>query len=156
MFKRKPISKIKILFVDENNDLQSQIAEYFAKEMYNDVYDVYSAGTKVDCINCELISVMYQLGYDIRDYKSKDFDEKELPKSFDYIIFLEKETYDRVKDVMPWKAKQILFDFGRKNNFEEATDDLELYECFKTLIEKVKDWVGDNLNDFEKLNSMVI
>ena len=154
--KSKTGAKKKIMFVDEYNDLQSQIAEYFVKEMYGDMYDVHSAGPKFDCVNCELISVMYQLGYDIRAERSKDFTYKKIPSKLDYIIFVEKKTYDRIKDVIPWEAPQIMEDFGRKNNFEEATDDSELYECYKSLVEKVREWVETTFADPETLKSEVI
>lgn len=157
MFKRsKPTEKIKILLVDEFNDLQSQIAEYFILDMYGDMYDVHSAGPKCDCINCELISVMYQLGYDIRAWRSKDFRDEKIPGQLDYILYLEKATYDRIKDVIPWDAPQMCYDFGRKNNFEEATDDLELYECYKAFIEKVRLWVEETFADPDNLKSMVL
>ena len=146
--------KVKIMFLDEMNDLQSQIAEYFAKEFYSDKYEVWSAGPKFDFIDCELISVMYQNGYDIRAWNAKDFKAKKMPQKFDYLIFLEKSTYDRIKDTVPYDAKKICFDFGRKENFESATDDRELYDCYVKLIESVKDWVKENLRDPENLETL--
>ena len=154
--KSKGSEKVKILLVDEFNDLQSQVAEYFIKEMYGDIYDVHSAGPKFDCMNCELISVMYQLGYDIRARRSKDFRDKKIPAKLDYIIFMEKATYDRITKVIPWDAPQVLKDFGRKDNFDEATDDVELMECYKAFIEKVRAWVEETFADPENLKSMVI
>ncbi len=156
MFKRS-VSKdrMKVLFVDERNDLQSQVAEYFVKEMFGDMYDVYSAGPTCDYVDCELISVMYQLTYDIRMGTSKDFNNKELPESFDAISYLEKATYDRIKDIVPWKTPKCLHDFGRKENFEDATDDVQSYECYKRLIESVKAWVEENFDDPAKVRSMV-
>ena len=94
MFKKPKVAeKVKILLVDEHNDLQSQVAEYFINEMYGDLYEVQSAGPNFDCIDCELVSVMYQIGYDIRPCRAKDFREKKIPAKLDYIIFLEKATY---------------------------------------------------------------
>ena len=150
----KKDEKVKIMFLDEMNDLQSQIAEYFAKEFYSDKYEVWSAGPKFDFIDCELISVMYQNGYDIRAWNAKDFKAKKMPQKFDYLIFLEKSTYDRIKDTVPYDAKKICFDFGRKENFESATDDRELYDCYVKLIESVKDWVKENLRDPENLETL--
>ena len=156
MFKRS-VSKNKprILFVDEKNDLQSQIAEYFVREMYGDMYDVYSAGPSSDCIDCELISVMYQMNYDIRSCGSKDFNCEDLPETFDMVFFLEGATYDRIAKDIPWKVPSCLKDFGRKENFDQATDDMELYECYKRLIENVRTWVDENFDDPSKLKSMV-
>ena len=150
----KKDDKVKIMFIDEMNDLQSQVAEYFVKELYSDKYEVWSAGPKFDYIDCELISVMYQNGYDIRAWIAKDFKMKKMPQKFDYLIFLEKATYDRIKDVVPYDAKQICFDFGRKENFDSATDDRELYDCYVKLIESVRDWVKENLKDPENLEAL--
>ena len=154
--KSKGSEKVKILLVDEFNDLQSQVAEYFIKEMYGDIYDVHSAGPKFDCINCELVSVMYQIGYDIRAWRAKDFRDKKIPAKLDYIVFMEKATYDRITKVIPWDAPQIMVDFGRNENFEKATDDVELLECYKEFIEKIRSWVEETFADPEKLKSMVI
>lgn len=157
MFRKTKIKrKIRILFIDEFNDLQSQIAEYFMKKMHNDVYDVFSAGPKCDCIDCELVSVMYQMGYDIRSMKAKDFNEKKIPCELDYVVFLEKITYDRIKNSIPWDAPKILMDFGRKDNFDKATNDIELAEYYKQFIENVRMWVEKTFTDFEKLKFMVI
>ena len=155
MFKRS-VSKnrTRILFVDEKNDLQSQIAEYFVREIFGDRYDVYSAGPSSDYIDCELISVMYQLSYDIRSSTSKDFNSETLPETFDAVIFLEGPTYERIKDFLPWDSPVLLHDFGRKENFEDATDDVELYECYKKLIEDVRTWVEQNLEDPSKLSTV--
>ena len=151
----KKTDKVKIMFLDEMNDLQSQVAEYFAKEFYSDRYEIWSAGPRFDFIDCELISVMYQNGYDIRSWIAKDFKMKKMPQTFDYLIFLEKATYDRIKDVVPYDAKQICVDFGRKENFEKATDDKDLYDCYVDLIERVRDWVKENLKDPENLANLV-
>ena len=151
----KKDEKVKIMFLDEMNDLQSQVAEYFAKELYSDKYEIWSAGPKFDFIDCELISVMYQNGYDIRAWNAKDFKFKKMPQKFDYLIFLEKATYDRIKDVVPYDAKQICVDFGRKENFESATDDRELYDCYVKLIESVMAWVKTNLKDLANLENLV-
>ena len=156
MFKRSASkNKMRILFVDEKNDLQSQIAEYFVREIFGDMYEVYSAGPSPDFVDCELISVMYQLTYDIRTSRSKDLNDEDIPESFDQVVFLEKATYDRIKDVIPWKCPVSVHDFGRKENFEDATDDVELYECYKRLIESVRIWVEENFDDHAKVKSMV-
>ena len=153
---KKKSGKIRVLLVDEMNDLQSQIAEYFLKDMYGDLYEVQSAGPKSDYIDCELISVMYQNGYDIRRWSSKPFNRKDIMQKIDYLVFMEKATYDRIKDDVPWEGPQLLKDFGRRENFESATDDKELYDCYVKLIESVKEWVAETFRDPEKLPEMVV
>lgn len=156
MFRRKPRTKnrIKVLLIDELNDLQSQIAEYFLSNIYGDKYRAYSAGPKSQYVDCELISVMYQLGYDIRAKKSKDFTHGEIPNKLDYVIFLEEATYDKHSSSVPWDAPQIVVDFGRKNNFEKATNDIELFKYYRQFIERVKIWTENTFENIEKLKLM--
>jgi len=138
----KDDGRVKILFIDETNSLQSQIAEYFLNDMYGKKYVAYSAGTKFNCIDCELVSVMYQNGYDIRRARAKDFRSKQMPTKFDKLYFLEQATYDRVNEIVPYDAEKEIVDFGSKNDFK-ATDDVELYEAYCDLIERVKKWVSE-------------
>ena len=146
--------KTSVLFVDEMNDLQSQIAEYFLTSLYKDAYEVRSAGPRYDCIDCELVAVMYQNGHDIRRAASKDFTAKNMIV-FDYVIFLQKETYDRIHKIIPFDGKQILADFGSRKDFK-ATDDASLALCYSDLIQRVKEWVRETFSDPENLGKLVI
>ncbi|MDR2865866.1 MAG: hypothetical protein LBV13_00450 [Methanomassiliicoccaceae archaeon] len=148
-------NKVAILFVDETNDLQSQIAEYFLKDLYNDIYEVRSAGPKNDYVDCELVSVMYQNGYDIRSTAvSKDFNAYTMIP-FDYVVFLQKETYDRVHEILPFKGKQILKDLGKRGDFK-ATDDKELYDCYVDLMNRVREWVKETFSSPDNLEKLAI
>jgi len=142
--------RIKVLFIDEMNSLQSQIAEHFLNGMYGEKYAAYSAGAKFDVIDCELISVMYQNGHDIRSSRAKDFRSRQMPTKFDRLVFLEKATHDRIKDIVPYDAPRYLKDFGNKGDMK-ATDDLELYNAYTELIERVREWVGETFADPERL-----
>ncbi|MCQ2069763.1 MAG: hypothetical protein MJZ68_01355 [archaeon] len=149
--------KIKLLFVDELNNESSQLAEYFTRQLYPDLYDVYSAGPKHDIIDCDLLSVMYCRGDDLRNMISKDFDNMEhLPKDgdYDFIIWTEKGIYDRIAHKSPWQNKQCLVDFGCREKFN-ATDDAELAECFQDMADKIMMWVKENLKDPENLKNLV-
>ncbi|NLL94330.1 MAG: hypothetical protein GX224_00980 [Thermoplasmatales archaeon] len=148
--------KTRVLFVDETNDLQSQIAEYFLLERYGDLYEAYSAGPNHDCIDCDLLSVMYREGLDIRRNISKDFASESVPAEVDYIVFLEKATHDRVKDAVPWDAPHILKDFGRKDGFADAEDAAAQYQSYKDLIGRVAAWVDEAFADPGKLGELVV
>jgi len=152
--KKADSNKIAILFVDEMNDLQSQLAEYFLTKYYNDTYEVRSAGPKNDHVDCELISVMYQNGHDMRRTTSKDFSAKNMIE-YDYIVFLQKDTYDRIHGVIPFKGKKILKDLGKREDFK-ATDDMELAECYLNLAREVEDWVRDTFSSPDNLEKLVI
>jgi len=146
--------KTAILFVDEMNDLQSQIAEHFLTEMYPDAYEVRSAGPKHDHVDCELVAVMYHNGYDMRRATSKDFNANNMIP-YDYIVFLQKETYDRIHEIIPFTGKHILKDFGKKADCK-ATDDRELAEWYSVLTENVKEWVKETFSSPDNLERSVI
>jgi len=145
--------KTSVLFVDEVNDLQSQIAEYFLASFYPDAYEIRSAGPRFDFVDCELVAVMYQNGYDIRRATSKDFSANNMI-TYDYVIFLQKETYDRVHEIIPFNGKQILKDFGSRKDFR-ATDDASLAACYEDLIERVREWVKDVFSSSDDLEKLV-
>jgi Protein-tyrosine-phosphatase len=158
MFRKKKETteneKIRILFVDETNELQSQIAEFFLKEFYGDVYEACSAGAHFDHMDCELISSMYQIGYDIRQYRAKDFRSKQILKEYDYLVFLQQETYDRIKDIAPYTCKKVMGkDFGTRKDLK-ATDDKELFEAYKQLVAQVGEWVKETFRDPSALEGM--
>lgn len=156
MFGKKE-KKVKVLFVEENNDLVSQLAEYFTKDLFGNKYEVYSAGPKKDMIDCELISVMYQRGEDMRRQVSKDFRDRDHlreEEDYDLVIYLQKSTFDEWAKRTPWQGKQILVEIEGKENFE-ATDDLELWNCYSELIGRVSAWVRKNMADPERLRPMI-
>jgi Protein-tyrosine-phosphatase len=156
MFKKQE-KKLRVLFVDEKNTLTSQLAEYFTRSYFGKIYEVYSAGPEHDIIDCEMISVMYQKGEDMRRQISKDFrNQDDLPADavFDIVVYLREPVFKEWSGKTPWKGKQILFEMGTTADFN-ATDDLELANCYSELIERVRTWVKENMGDVEKLRSMV-
>ncbi|MCL2032206.1 MAG: hypothetical protein FWH45_00135 [Methanomassiliicoccaceae archaeon] len=156
MFGKKD-RKVRVLFIDEKNDLTSQLAEYFTKEYFGSKYEAYSAGPQRDLIDCELISVMYQRGEDMRRQVSKDFRDRDRlrdDEDYDIVVFLRKNVFDEWAKRTPWQGKQVLCDLGSADDFA-ATDDLELAECYSGIIEKVSKWVRENMDDVEKLRSMI-
>ncbi len=156
--KSKGAKKIRILFVDSQNNRSSQLAEYYTKEMYSDLYDAYSAGPTKDIIDCDLLSAMYRRGDDLRNMVSKDFkDTKFLPEDaeYDFIIWTEKGIFEELRNDSPWGGKQILADMGTRAEFD-ATDDVELDQCFCDMADRVRAWVKENLADPGKLPGLVI
>jgi len=156
MFGKKE-KKVRVLFIEEKNDLISQLAEYFTKKYFGSKYEAYSAGPKRDLVDCELISVMYQMGEDMRRQVSKDFKDRDYlrdDEDYDIVVFLGKGVFDEWAKRTPWQGKQVLCDLGYVVDFT-ATDDLELAECYSGLIDKMSVWVRENLADTEKLRSMI-
>lgn len=158
MKKSKVAKKVRILFVDSQNNASSQLAEFYTKQLYSDLYEAYSAGPTKDIIDCDLLSAMYRRGDDLRNMVSKDFkDTKHLPEDaeYDFIIWTEKGIFDDLHADSPWGGKQILADMGTRSEFT-ATDDVELDKCFCDMADRVREWVKENLADPEKLSSLVV
>lgn len=156
--KPKVAKKVRVLFVDSQNNMSSQLAEFYTKQLFSDLYDAYSAGPKKDIIDCDLLSAMYRRGDDLRNMVSKDFkDTKHLPEDaqYDFIIWTEKGVFEDLHADSPWEGKQILADMGTRDDFT-ATDDVELDGCFCEMADRVRKWVKENLADPGKLPSMVI
>jgi len=157
MFGKKAEKRTRILFLDRKNDYVSQLAEYFANQMYEERYEVYSAGFEHDIIDCDLISVMYQNGEDMRRQVAKDLKNQELlPKDnfYDFVVYLEKPIFEEYSKKSPWQGKQILAPMIAREDFT-ATDDAELFEDYVKVIDQVREWVKENLKDTEKLYALV-
>ena len=156
--KPKVAKKIRILFVDRQNNLSSQLAEFYTKQLFSDRYEVYSAGPEKDIIDCDLLSAMYRRGDDLRNMVSKDFkDTKQLPEDadYDFVVWTEKDLFDEIHKESPWQGRQILADFGKRSDFT-ATDDVELDQCLNELADRIRAWVKENLSDPEKLPGLVV
>ncbi|MCL2148006.1 MAG: hypothetical protein FWH47_01520 [Methanomassiliicoccaceae archaeon] len=157
MFGKKD-RKVRVLFIDDRNDLTSQLAEYFTREYFGDRYEAYSAGPKRDLVDCELISEMYRRGEDMRRQFSKDFKDRDSlrdDEDYDVVVFLRKGVFDEWAKRTPWQGRQALAELGSADDFD-ATDDLELAGCYSELIDRVSAWVKENLGDAERLRSLIV
>ncbi|MBE6528199.1 MAG: hypothetical protein E7Z64_03395 [Thermoplasmata archaeon] len=157
MFGKKTEKKIRVLFLDRKNDYVSQLAEHFTNQFFEGMYEVYSAGFEHDIIDCDMISVMYQKGEDMRRQVAKDLKNTELlPKddNYDYVIYLEQPIFDEYSKKSPWQGKQIVAPMIAREDFT-ATDDAELFDDYVRVIEQVKAWVAENMKDPENLARLV-
>lgn len=79
------MDKLKILFLCTGNSCRSQMAEGFAKYLYADVIDAYSAGTEIHGLNQNAVKVMLEAGVDISKNVSKNVKEL-MHINFDFVI----------------------------------------------------------------------
>lgn len=158
MFGRKESKpKVRILFVESKNDFASQMAEYFARQLYDDRYEVYSAGPEKDIVDCDMISAMYESGEDIRRQISKDFKDRDFlreDEDYDIVVYMDRPTFEEWSGRTPWKGRQLLADVRQRSDFT-ATDDAELFDEYVRCMNEMREWVRANLADPEKLRSMV-
>ncbi len=155
MFKKKA-SKLRVLFVDQKNDFVSQIAEHFTNKLFPDLYEAYSAGPEKDFIDCEMISVLYQNGEDLRRQVSKDFKDRDHlreDEDYDVVVYMERSTFDEWAPRTPWQGKQVLAPMRPRSEYG-ATDDAELYDEYVRSMNEVKDWITTNMKDPETLRAL--
>lgn len=159
MFKKKSSRpKVRILFVDQKNDFSSQMAEYFTRQMYDDLYEVYSAGPEKDIVDCDMISSMYVVGEDIRRQVSKDFKDRDFlreDEDYDFVVYTDARTFEEWKGRVPWQGRQILAQMRQRSDFA-ATDDQELHEEYIRSMNEVRGWVKEHLADPDGLKAMVV
>lgn len=77
--------KRKVLFLCTGNSCRSQIAEGWARFLFGQSIDAYSAGTDPHGINPLAVKVMSEVGVDISQHKSKHLDSLNSVR-FDLVI----------------------------------------------------------------------
>lgn len=90
-------AKKNIMFLCTGNSCRSQMAEGFARKLWGNEFEVFSAGTKKHGMNERAIKVMAEVGIDISKHYSKTVDE--LPNiTFDYVV----TVCDAAKETCPY------------------------------------------------------
>lgn len=79
------VGKHRILFVCTHNSARSQMAEGMLRAWGGEAFDAVSAGTEVTSVRPEAVTVMEEIGIDIRGQRSKSV-ETFLGQPFDRVI----------------------------------------------------------------------
>ncbi|MBE7635256.1 low molecular weight phosphatase family protein [Sneathiella sp. P13V-1] len=87
-----------VLFACTHNSVRSPMAEAIMKSLYGTKIYVQSAGVRATEIDGFTIEVMDEIGLDVEDHYSKNFDELE-DSSFDLIICLSKEAKMKADEI---------------------------------------------------------
>ncbi len=69
------VEKMKILFLCTGNSCRSQMAEGWARHLYGEVIEAYSAGIETHGLNPLAVKVMAEAGVDISAHRSNHLDE---------------------------------------------------------------------------------
>jgi len=84
-YKGTKIKKYILAFICTGNSCRSQMAEGFTRFYYNNLFEVYSAGTDpAEKVNPDAITAMQEKGIDIRNQYPKSLDE--IPVKLDILI----------------------------------------------------------------------
>ena len=129
--------KEKVLIICNHNSSRSQIAEGLLKSLYNEYYDVYSAGSNPTTVNPYAIKVLVEIGIDISKNRSKSLKEFE-GFEFDYVV-----------TVCGGDSRTCPFFYGGKNYLHESFEDpAEVYgtdhektEAFRRTRDEIKEWI---------------
>lgn len=97
--------KTKILFLCTGNSCRSQMAQGWARHLWSDRIEAYSAGIETHGLNAKAVAVMNQAGVDISGQRSKHLDELK-DVNFDYVITL-CDHAGRTCPVWPGRGKMI-------------------------------------------------
>ncbi len=95
----------KILFLCTGNSCRSQIAEGIARSIFDDSYQIESAGTEKHGVNPNAIQTLKEIGIDISSYKSKAIELSRL-NNFDIVITLCGDAKDKCP-ILDEKVKHI-------------------------------------------------
>ena len=78
--------KLQVLFLCTGNSCRSQMAEAWLRALGGDAFTVYSAGLEPHGVNPYTITVMEEVGIDMREHSSKHLDAYRGKIEFNYLI----------------------------------------------------------------------
>ncbi len=129
--------KEQVLFLCNHNSARSQMAEGLLKSIYDEYYDVYSAGSNPTSVNPYAVKVLAELGVDISENRSKSLKEFE-GLEFDYVV----TVCGGEGDVCPF------FPRGKKylhQSFEDPAavvgTDQDKTDAFRKIRDEIKEWI---------------
>ena len=128
-------NKQKVLFVCTGNSCRSQIAEGLLRDMANEYFDVFSAGSHPSRVHPNAISVMSEVKIDISDQTSDGIDQY-LDSGIDTVITVCNNA-NQICPVFPGETKRIHWSIDdpfrgwdaeerHLNNFRSTRDELKI------------------------------
>jgi arsenate reductase (thioredoxin) len=136
--------KEKVLILCTGNSARSQMAEGLLKQITQNRYEVYSAGTKPSLVRPEAIRALAEIGIDISGNRSKSVDEFAGQK-IDYVL----TVCDNAQENCPYfpaKTKVIHHSFADPAEVAGA-EDVRL-NAFRQVRDEIKEYFE---NDFVKM-----
>ena len=129
--------KEKVLFICTHNSARSQMAEGLLSALYDDRYEVYSAGTEPSSVNPYAVKVMAEIGIDISEHRSKSVDEF-LAMNFGYVV----TVCDQAKETCPFFPGGVKYyhkGFEDPSKFEGSED--EILSGFRRIRDEIRGWI---------------
>ncbi len=130
-----------VLFVDDPNSLESQIAELYLKQLYADRFDAFSAGISPTSINPYLYEAMNEEGIDVSEVFSKGI---EYFKDLDVDIVV--KIFEDDVDLSPWFSKAEVLHYNIRAHFVDRESDAENFAEIRKIKHKIKRWIKAKLS----------
>ena len=138
------MKKSKILFLCTGNSARSQMAEGLLRLQGNGYFEVFSAGLEPKGIHPLTIQVMNELGYDMRDHRSKSMDEFIGRQDFDYLITVCSKA-DEKCPVFPGMGAKLHWEFEDPAAFQGSDEEkLKKFRHIRDQIDlRILEWLTE-------------
>jgi arsenate reductase (thioredoxin) len=129
--------KKSVLFVCTHNAVRSQMAEALLNKIYGDRYTAFSAGSDPTQMDPLVVSVMREIGIDVRNYRSKGLDVFK-DYSPDYVV----TVCDQAKESCPYFPGGKLHlhkGFFDPSEFKGKSEDV--INGYRRIRDEIKNWI---------------
>ncbi|AIS32386.1 arsenate reductase ArsC [Methanobacterium formicicum] len=133
------MEKERVLFMCIHNAARSQMAEGLFRDLYGDIFDVYSAGSEPHTVDPLAIKCMEDIGIDISHHRSKSLKEFE-GQEFDYVVTVCGNPYNACPFFVGGK-KYFKQPFEDPSVFEGTEE--EKFELFLKIRDELREWLED-------------
>lgn len=133
-------SKAKVLFLCTGNSCRSQMAEGWARTLWKDRIEAYSAGIETHGLNPNAVKVMAEAGADISGHRSKPVDEL-AGVEFDLVVTVCGHAHETCP-VFPGGTKVVHVGFDDPPKLAESavTEEAKL-NCYRRVRDEIRAFV---------------
>jgi arsenate reductase (thioredoxin) len=139
---KKPAPKKTVLFVCTHNAVRSQMAEALLNHIYGDRYTAYSAGSEPTQIDTLVISVIGEIGMDVRHHRSKGLDEFKESK-LDNIVTVCDQAHESCP-YFPGGNLRIHKSFSDPAKFQGNRE--KVISGYRRIRDEIKKWIEKEFN----------
>ncbi len=132
--------RMKILFLCTGNSCRSQMAEGWARHLWPDRFEVFSAGIETHGLNPIAVKVMAEAGVDISGHKSKHIDElKDI--NFDLVITVCDHANEHCP-IFPGKTRVIHAGFDDPPKLAKlAKTEQQALDCYRRVRDEIRQFI---------------
>lgn len=151
------MEKIKVLFLCNQNNFKSQMAEAIMNEYESDLFEAHSAGLEPGKLDKMAVRAMKDIGIDMSQKKPQSvFELHRKGETFSYVITVcSKDTHEKCPP-FTGAVKNIHWHFDDpETSYSDPGMRLDyMVDCRNEILKKVNDWVRDmqDGNNFAAIN----